>query len=257
VLLIAAGTLTEASIVAPYVTDAALTDTTIIDREQLRDVAVDLFNRSGESGHGRIARVGAITMGPGSGCVAWPSAVLTMEPLVSDAWHVGLAAGRATVLPLDSIDVLSGSDSARVVADITRLASALPDDTADTFRGLPFVIQQMRRFAPVAGVEALVAELARRISVEAAPREERLFLLAERRPDSRDARYQILYHERDAGPEDTVEAIDVLAALRLDSSGTPILVRIHDVAKGNRFSVLERESGGVWRLSWMSAYAGC
>ncbi len=85
-------------------------------------------------------------------------------------WTAAFAAGRITAIPLDSIEGLAPRDSARLAADLTRLASALKDDTSQTFRGLPFVVLRAYR-AKATDTSFVVATLARRVYLDVGLRE--------------------------------------------------------------------------------------
>src|SRR5688572_28381608 len=122
-LLLVAGEQREASAVFPSFSDSTLTDTTTFDTSILAGMDVDLFSRSGLAGRGRLRAVPA-RLGD-DGCVAWPEAAVTItDSLASHAgWTVAFAAGRAHPLPLDSLESLTGADSARLTAEVSRLAS--------------------------------------------------------------------------------------------------------------------------------------
>jgi hypothetical protein len=191
--------------------------------------------------------------------VTWPEAsvAITDSAAHAGAWTVGLTAGRAVPLVLDSLESLSGADSARLTADVARLASMAPDDTAAAFHGIPFFVRQVQRFRTQAGVEVLVASVIRRINQEANPREEQLLLVAERDGNRADARYVSVYHERVSGQEEAIETTDVLAAFSLGRDGAPALVLIRDYGDGSAYAMLTRSPAGEWHIGWSSAYAGC
>jgi hypothetical protein len=169
---------------------------------------------------------------------------------------VGFAAGSATAIPLDSIEDDPPADSARLAADVTRLAAALPGDTAPAFRSLPFAVRTARRFTPAPGVDAVVAQLVRKVNQEARPYEQQIVVVGERAAGSK-GKYSAVYFERVAGQEETIETSEVLAAVRLGPAGTPTLVLGRDYGDGTAFSLVERVGEGRWRLRWSSAYAGC
>jgi hypothetical protein len=253
-ILIAASTPTEGTVILPGFTDTTFTDSTTFQLAPVSGLTVDLFARSGLVGQARIASASAPTRNPG--CAAWPVAMLALEG-PSPRWAVALESGRAFALPLDSIEALAGADSARLVADVARMASRLPDDSASEFRGLPFIVLHARRFRATDAVDALVAQVARRISLEASPREERTMFIAERSHGDSAATFAPVYHERQSGSEESVEALEVLTALAIGPARTPTLVRVHDFGDGTVYSLLERDAQGRWHVSWSSAYAGC
>jgi hypothetical protein len=177
------------------------------------------------------------------------------EPLTP--WTVAFAAGRAEAIPLDSIGALAPADSARLAVEVARIASSLPQDTTSMFRGLPFVVRNARRFSPVPGVRAVAATVTRRVNQEANQRTEQLFLVAERAGESDRGSYSVAYTERVEGEEETMELSEVLAAVRLGQARRPTLVIGRDYGDGSSYSLVERTTGGHWRVQWSSAYAGC
>jgi hypothetical protein len=255
VLVIAGDGQQNASVVFPMFSDSTLTDTTTFDTSILSGMNVDLFSRAGRSGTGRLRAAKPRTR---DGCVAWPEAAVTVADSAGrdGAWTVGLASGHASPLALDSLERLTGADSARLTADVARLASAVPADTAAAFHGIPFFVRQVWRFRTAAGTDVLVANVTRRINQEANPREEQLLLLAERDGNRPDSRYATAYHERVSGHEEAIETTDVLAAITL-AGGLPAIVLLRDYGDGSAYALLTRTPSGEWRIGWSSAYAGC
>src|SRR6185503_4513950 len=98
----------------------------------------------------------------------------------------------------------------------TRLASALPNDSAGRFSGLPFVVRGVWRFSIPQNRQVIAATLVRQINQEATPLQERTFLVAERSPA--DSTLSTAYSERSYGDEETVERHEVLAAILLGSA---------------------------------------
>ena len=255
-LLLIAGEQDAASAVFPGFSDSTLTDTTTFDTSILGGMDVELFSQSGLAGRGRLRAVPARPRD--DGCVAWPVANVTARDSTAGAgWTVAFAAGRARSLPLDSLATLTGADSARLAAEVSRLASTVPNDTATAFQGIPYFVRQVRRFRMSSGTQVLIANVTRRINQEANPREEQLFLVAERATDSAAGRYALRYHERVSGAEEAIESTDVLAAVMLAADDTPAIVLIRDYGDGSAYALLMRDPGGQWRLAWNSAYAGC
>jgi hypothetical protein len=236
--------------------DSTLTDTTTFDTSILAGLSVDLFSRDGRIGTGRLR---AQAPRARDGCVGWPEAAVTITDPIGDggAWAVGFARGRAVPLPLDSLEGLSGTDSARLTVQVAQLASMMPDDTAAAFHGVPFFVRQVRRFRTPAGAEVLTANITRRINQEANPLEEQLLLVAERDGTRADSRYSLAYHERVSGQEEAIETTDVLAAVSLGRGGAPALILIRDYGDGSAYALLTRTPTGEWHIGWSSAYTGC
>jgi hypothetical protein len=151
---------------------------------------------------------------------------------------------------MDSIAVLPAGDSARLVTDLARLASALPMPANSRFAGLPFAVLDAYRFAADAR-QTLVASLVRRIGQEAAPFEERTFVIAEREASAgRRGPFVVTYSQRSEGSEDTAEHFDVLAAIRGRASTLLLLAR--DQLSRTTYELLERKEGegNGWRVRW-------
>lgn len=245
-----------ASAVFPNFSDSTLTDTTTFDTSILAGMEVELFSQAGYAGRGRLRPVPVRRRD--DGCVAWPEAsVAVTDSVASAGWTVAFAPDRARPLPLDSLASLAGADSARLAAEVARLASSVPDDTAAAFQGIPYFVRQVRRFRVSADTDALIANVTRRINQEANPREEQLLLIAERAMASPNARYTLRYHERVSGAEEAIESTDVLAAVTMVSGAHPAIVLIRDYGDGSAYALLTRSTDGQWQLAWNSAYAGC
>ena len=175
----------------------------------------------------------------------------------TDAFPGGFVQQHVTSIGLDSLDGMSGVDSARLAADLTRLASALPDDTSKTFRGIPFSVRYAFRFQAASGVDAVVADLVRRLNQEASPLEQHTLLIAERIGAASDTPFRVAYHERTGGLEEAIETTDVLAALRLSSPPHVALVVLREGQDTSAFAMLERQADGSWRVRWTSVHTGC
>ena len=256
VLLVPGEAQHDASVVFPTFTDSTLTDTTTFDTSIIPGMRVDLFSHAGQTGTGQLRPANRRAR---DGCVAWPEAPVAITDTIvrSGVWTVGFAAGRAIPLAMDSLESLSGADSARLTAEVSRLASLLPADTAAAFHGIPFFVRQIRRFRAEPDKEILVANVTRRINQEANPREEQLLLVAERSDAQSDARYTTAYHERVSGHEEAIETTDVLAAITVGRNGRPAIVLIRDYGDGSAYALLTPVPAGGWHVGWSSAYTGC
>jgi hypothetical protein len=213
---------------------------------------VELFSRAGS-----VARVRLSTLPSDpadDACTSWPHARIDRAD-DTPAWTVGFAGTGVAALPLDSIEALTSADSAQLAAEMTRLASALPGDTAASFRALPYSVRSARRFTPAPGIAAIVATIVRSVNQEAKPLGEHILLVAER--SAAGGRYVAAYHERRSGREETVETVEPLAAVLLGADRRPSLVISRDYYEGTAYSLLERVGPGRWRVRWTSAYVGC
>jgi hypothetical protein len=259
VLFVAGSNETEAAIIFPHYTDSTLGTVSALDTGQIGHGKADLFSRGGVVGTAVIVPRTAGVLG--GECTAWPTArVRSVDRAtggVPGPWTVGFVTGHAVTLPMDSMPMLSPGDSSHRAADIARMASSLPNDTAAAFRGLPFELQHAGRFSIAPGIDGLAAVLARHVPEEANPREEHIFLIAERDSTHSPLNWVAAYSERESGAEDDLETNDVLAVVRLGPGRTPTVVLSRDYGDGGAYSLIERASPAQWRLRWSSAYTGC
>ena len=234
---------------AIYPTVAQLDSTAVLDEALVRGFTADAIAPNGSAGALRIRGFAPID----EECAVWPAVSLSMDS--AHAWTVAFQRGVATPIELRSIESLASSDSARLAADLTRLAASLPNDTSRAFRGLPFVIRAAHGFTPATGVDAVVAEVVRRVNVEANPREETLLLVAERASGSRE--WHVAYSERASGSEAHVERATPLAGVRLGATASPTLVVERTGTDWIAYALIQRQPDGRWRETWESAYSGC
>jgi hypothetical protein len=157
---------------------------------------------------------------------------------------------------IDSIEGLPSADSARLAADIARIASALPGDTSVAFRGLPFVVTKAWRARIPGGQTVLTAVVVRNVNQEANPRQERILLIAERDSGATASRYAPRYVERKVGLEETLETTDPISIVLLGADRHPTVVMARDAGNGLSYALIERIAG-EWQRRWASAYAGC
>ena len=259
VLFVAGSNETEAAIIYPHFTDSTLGTVSTLDTGGISRGKADLFARGGLIGTAVIVPKPAGVLG--GECTAWPTAhVRSLDRAtggVPGPWAVGFVSGHAAAVTMDSIAVLSPIDSARRAADIARIASSLTNDTAPAFKGLPFEVQRGARFSIAPGIDGIAAVLARHVNEEANPREEHIFLIAERDSTHQPLAWVAAYSERESGAEDDLETNEVLATVRLGPGRTPTIVLSRDYGDGGVYSLIERAAPGQWRLRWSSAYTGC
>ena len=252
------GGMTAGSLLRPEATELTVGDTIGIGGS-VADGRLDLFSRGGRVGEARLRVETAPRVDPG--CTAWPVARLLASgagsgasALPNIAWTAAFAAGRATAIPLDSIEGMAPRDSARLAADLTRLASALPDDTSRTFRGLPFVVLRAYR-ARGLDTTFVVATLARRVNQEDSPKEERLVIVVDALGDNART-WNVAWKERAAGREEELVVAEPLLAYRTTSGKETHLLFGRDDGVALGAAVLARGPRG-WRVQWESAVAGC
>lgn len=264
-LVVPAASALRAQLVDPHFTDSTLTPRARFALDAFDGAELELFGPAGLVGRATLddvepptprAPAGAPPGAPET-CTAWPRARLdpATEPL--QPWTAAFAAGRAEALPLDSAAGLAPADSARLAAEVARLVSSAPEtraDSASPFRGLPFFVREMRRFAPAPGVQAVAADVVRRVNQEASQPVEHVLLVAERREGGP---WRTAFLERTAGAEETLEINTVLAAVLLGAARRPTLVVARDYGDGMAYALVERLGDARWAVRWSSAYAGC
>ncbi len=211
-----------------------------------RPASVTLFSRSGTV---QTAELPGIS-DAGTCIVATLNATPPPRP-----WNVGFVGGVVAPLPMDSTESLSQADSVSLVADVTRLASALPNDSAGRFSGLPFVVRAIWRMTLPDGPQVVVAKLVRQINQEATPLQEDTFIIAEHATAT--AELTTAYTERSYGAEETIESRDVLAAALLGASRNPAIILSRDFGNATAYGLVERGDDGHWRSRWSSAPRSC
>ena len=174
-IIVAASTnSSEVVVVLPGLTDSTLATTARFELGSLENVPVDLFNSRGQVGTS-VLQVSSQSNDP-TGCVKWPTG--TLAGAIPPEWKIALEKGRATGIPLDSMEGLTGQDSAQFVADVLKSALSLTDRVDPVFRGIPFFVRKGYRLM-TPGSSVIIGDAVRKINEEANPREEHLFLLAE------------------------------------------------------------------------------
>lgn len=254
VLLVRGDALDSAYIVFPQYSDSILPDTVNFDLGSLRKTNVALYGHAGDVGSAQIASVAGRPWRAGE-CIEWPMATLALGDSAASTWSVALLEPAVAPVVLDSIEGLAPLDSARLAADITRLASTLRGDTAHVFRGIPFSVRNAYRFTASTGTPALAADVVRNLNQEAMPLEEHNFIIAERHDASR--RYQVVYQDRTAGTEESLITTEVLAAVNFQNPPRTALVLLHEGFETNAYALLERTGKGQWRMRWTSVRTGC
>jgi hypothetical protein len=250
VVIVASKAPMDAVVVLPGLTDSTLAGTQRFELGGLGNIPVDLFNSSGLVGTSTL-QITSQANDP-TGCVRWPTGSLSGS--VPSGWKIALEKGRAAGIPLDSMEGLTGPDSARFVADVLKAALTLTDGSDPVFRGIPFFVRKGYRLM-TPGSSVIIGDAVRKINEEANPREEHLIVLAER--SGNDTTYHIGFHARSAGPEESLETSEILSALRLKQSGRTTLVITFDYEDGGKIGLLERIAPNIWQVVWKSAYTDC
>lgn len=192
-------------------------------------------------------------------CTGWPTWHIASARAGSQLapWSIGFVGATVQPVRMDSIENLSRADSARLAAEVTRLASTLPSSGSERFVGLPFTVTSLWRFRAGPGVEGVVANLVRHVNEEARPSEERTLVIAERDSSHRDERFTLAYYDRSQGSEETVESRDILALARPSADAQPMLLLGRDYGDGMAYAIVQRDPSGRWREKWRSARGHC
>ena len=164
-----------ALIVLPYRTDSTMATNAVAGIDSISGTVVELFDRGGLAGSTTI-QVNPIQPSADA-CVSWPRS--TLDEIPSRPWRIGFVRGAVVPIRLDSLEAMSPQDSALVTREMARLSSAIAEGSDPTFAGLPFVVQRAYRFE-LNGSTTLIADVVRRLSEEANPREEHLLVVAEK-----------------------------------------------------------------------------
>ncbi|MGV3709385.1 MAG: hypothetical protein ACO1Q7_11130 [Gemmatimonas sp.] len=263
------GTVDAGTIIRPEATELTVGDTAGLTAAGTQ---LELFSRGALYGEASYAaeRVGGLD----SGCTAWPIArlaglpksglapgagvVTPGAPVAPRAWTAAFQKGKVTLVPMDSIEGLASRDSANLAANLARLASALKDDTAATFRGLPFVVLRAFR-AKAAGQSFVVATLVRRLNQEDNPLEERLLMIVDG-DTATPGTWNVGWHERASGKEEELVVSEPLLAFTPASNAKVHVVFGRDDGYALSATMLSREGTGPnsgWKVLWESALAGC
>lgn len=174
----------------------------------------------------------------------------------SAPWTVGFFSSDVHPVALDSLGGRPAVDSEHVIVNLRRLASALPNDSAGRFAGLPFTVRNAWR-AQLPSVEVVVATLMRQINQEATPLQERTLMILERARDSSQASWTAVYHEQSRGAEETIETFDAAAIVLIGPSAVPTLIVGRDYGNANAYSLIQRQPNGSWKVRWTSRPFHC
>jgi hypothetical protein len=218
------------------------------------DLEVELFNHDDH--------VFAATLHPGAAIrsCAWRRNASLADAgghAVPASWSLALAPGIATPFGIDGVDDLLPRDSAAMVAQISRLVSAIPDDSASSqFRGLPIVVRDAWRFRLADSTWIAVAIAMRSLNVESNPRAQAVTLIAEPDSSAGPGRWRMAFWERAAGPEDRIEGTDLLAAFQVRGA-RPAVALVREGDAGLQLKIVERTAPRVWAVRWTSAALPC
>lgn len=254
VLLVAWPSAAAASVITPEAQGLVEEGVDVADTTAFMRAPLTLLDRAGRAHSARFG--GWVDPSSFEGCSPWPVVRPVDATGSTPAWTVGFAGARTTPVPLDSLGAMTRADSATIAVEASRLASIAPRPVSASFRGLPFSVKEAYRFEAAPGVQALAVLLVRTVNQEDMPLQERTFIVAERDSGQTSGHFTLAYDERTSGPEETIETLDLLAALRV-GSGPLALVVARDYGGTQSFSLLEREGAKRWRVRWRSARMEC
>jgi hypothetical protein len=249
-ILSAAGGSDTVAVVLPEATDSTI--------ESLQNVTppvtglrFDLFGRGGKTasslGVSPILRTDSV-----HDCYSWPMAKL---PSNDPNWKVGFVSGRVQPIPLDSIEGMSSGDSSALAVSLAQTAATLPVASDPTFRGLPFRVRSAYTFR-LDSVDVVVADVVRSVNEEANPRVEHLLIFGER-PHGATGKFDVGYYSRNAGAEESMQATEILSAVRIGAMKRAAVVINVEYDDGGRLGLVERTGPGEWHATWRSAYTDC
>jgi hypothetical protein len=249
-MLVSIGSGTDSvAVVLPEVSDSTI-ESIHGTTAPIRGLVFDLFGRTGKiEGSKTLAALRSDTT---QECDAWPLAGVSGA---SPGWRIGFTTGHVQAIKLDSIEAMPSSDSASLAASLAQTAATLPIASDPTFRGLPFRVRSAYTFR-LDSVDIVIADVVRSVNEEANPRLEHLLIIGER-PAGTTGKYTAGYYSRTAGAEETTQATEVLAVVRIGSSRKPAVVVNIEYDDGRKLGLIERTAPGQWRSIWRSAYTDC
>ncbi len=250
VMLVSIGSGTDsAAVILPEVSDSTI-ESVQGATAPIGGLVFDLFGRTGKLESSKA--VTALRPDSTQECDSWP---LVGVRAATPGWRIGFARGRVQAIKLDSIEVMPSSDSAALAASLAQTAATLPIASDPTFRGLPFRVRSAYTFR-LDSVDVVIADVIRSVNEEANPRLEHLLIIGER-PAGTAGKYTAGYYSRTAGAEETTQATELLAVVRIESSKKPAVVVNIEYDDGRKLGLIERTAPGQWRSIWRSAYTDC
>jgi len=238
------------AIVLPEATDStieAFESTT----STVQGLVFELFGRSGKIGSSAAISLPTVVDSTRE-CSAWPKAKLQSNHV---GWAVGFVSGHVRAVVLDSIESLPSSDSASLAASLAQSAATLPISADPIFRRLPFRVRSAYTFT-LDSVDVVAADVVRTLNEEANPRIEHLFLIGER-PIGTLGQYHVAHYSRVAGPEETIQASEILAVVEIGTPSRAAVVLNVESEDGAQLRLVERTAPRRWQTTWSSAYTDC
>ncbi len=250
-MLVSIGNSTDsAAVILPEVTDSTIASVQG-NGAPVAGLVFDLFGKGGKV-EGSTPVVALRLADTKQECYGWPLAGVRTA---GSEWRIGFASGHAQAIELDSIEAMPSTDSAALAASLAQTAATLAIASDPTFRGLPFRVRSAYTFR-LDSVEVVLADVVRSVNEEANPRLEHLLIIGER-PAGTTGKYTAGYYSRTAGAEETTQATEVLAAVKIGPSKTLAVVVNIEYDDGRKLGLIERTAPGQWRSRWRSAYTDC
>jgi hypothetical protein len=251
VMIVSAGGNTDTiAVILPEATDSTIESVQSVSAP-VSGLTFDLFGRAGKIAS-RIAASPLPQTDSTQECYSWPLARL-QSPHAN--WQVGFASGHVEPIVLDSIEGMPAADSSALAVSLAQTAATLPVASDPTFRGLPFRVRSAYRFR-LDTVDVVIADVVRSVNEEANPRVEHLLIIGERRHEA-SGKFDVGYYSRNAGPEESTQATEILTAVRLGEEERPAVVLSIEYDEGGKLGLVERTAPGEWRATWKSAYTDC
>ena len=250
VMLVSTGISDTVGVVLPEATDSTIESLQGMTAP-VAGLRFDLFGRAGKSASA-IAAIPVIQVDTAQECYSWPLAKLE-SPRAN--WRVGFPSGRIQPIPLDSIEAMASADSSALAVSLAQTAATVPAASDPAFRGLPFRVRSAYRF-PLDSLDVVIADIVRTVNEEANPRVEHLLVVGEK-PHGVGGKFAVGYYSRTAGKEESVQATEILAAVRITVSKRPVVVVDIEYDDGGKLGLIERTAPGEWRATWRSAYTDC
>ena len=244
------GSADSAAVVLPEVTDSTIASAQT-DSVPVAGLVFDLFGRGGKI-NGSTTVIPVQTTDAKQECDAWP---LVRVRTAGPGWRVGFARAHVQAIKLDSIEARSSTDSAALAVSLAETAATLPIASDPAFSRLPFRVRSAYTFR-LDSVDVVIADVIRSVNEEANPRIEHLLMIGER-PAGSAGKYHTGYYSRTAGAEETTQATEVLAAVRIGSLKRPAVVVNIEYDDGRVLGLIERVAPGQWRSIWRSAFTDC
>jgi hypothetical protein len=240
----------SAAVILPEVTDSTIASVQA-NSAPVAGLVFDLFGRGGKI-DGSTTVIPIQPPDVKQECDAWPPVKVRAA---RSGWRIGFAGAHVQAIKLDSIEAMPSTDSAALAVSLAETAATLVNASDPAFRGLPFRVRSAYTFR-LDSVDVVIADVIRSVNEEANPRIEHLLMIGEKRAGSV-GKYNTGYYSRTAGAEETTQATEVLAAVRIGSSRKPAVVVNIEYDDGRVMGLIERVAPGQWRSVWRSAFTDC